>query len=123
MSYLILSSISSFHNSLRNLPCFNRIIPALTILRSRQLGVPASAYDTHTELLLKASYVVKVQAGISNQSKTRFMERDRVLSGLLQQVILDQHTHYRAIAQVGLWDSISRSAPNPASQTDYGRDR
>jgi hypothetical protein len=48
--------------------CFNRIIPALTNLRSRQLGVPASACHTHAELLRTASYVVKTQAGISDQS-------------------------------------------------------
>jgi hypothetical protein len=48
--------------------CFDRIIPTLTNLRSHQLGVPASACHTHAELLLKATYAVKTQAGISNRS-------------------------------------------------------
>ena len=48
--------------------CFDRIIPALTNLRSRQLGVRASACHTHAELLLKATYAVKTQAGISDKT-------------------------------------------------------
>jgi hypothetical protein len=39
--------------------CFDRIIPALTNLRSQQLGMSRSACHMHSELLRKASYVVK----------------------------------------------------------------
>jgi hypothetical protein len=46
------------------------IIPALTHVRSRQLGVPAAACHTHAELLLKAIYTLKTQAGISDQSSS-----------------------------------------------------
>jgi hypothetical protein len=48
--------------------CFDRVIPALTNLRSRQLGVSAAACHTHAELLQKATNAVKTQAGISEQT-------------------------------------------------------
>jgi hypothetical protein len=48
--------------------CFDRIIPALTNLRSRQLGRPRSPCHTHAKLLLKAAYVLKTAAGTSEQT-------------------------------------------------------
>jgi hypothetical protein len=66
MMHLTKTDGGTFDNDAK--ACFDRIIPALTNLRSRQLGVPASACHTHAELLRMASYVVKTQAGISDQS-------------------------------------------------------
>ena len=48
--------------------CYNRIILALTNLRSQQLGMPKSACHMHAELLRKASYGIKTGAGISDQA-------------------------------------------------------
>jgi hypothetical protein len=80
--------------------CFDRIIPALTNLRSRQLGIPASACHTHTELLRTASYVVKTQAGIADQSYSSSDEAPLYVEGQGTKVGHcsvgnHQHTHYR----------------------------
>jgi hypothetical protein len=48
--------------------CFDRIISALTNFQSQQLRMPRSACHMHSELLRKASYVLKTGAGISEQA-------------------------------------------------------
>jgi hypothetical protein len=47
MMHLTKTDGGTFDNDAK--ACFDRIIPALTNLRSRQLGVPASACHTHAE--------------------------------------------------------------------------
>jgi hypothetical protein len=65
MMNLTKSDGATFDNDAK--ACFDRIIPALTNLRSRQLGCRSTCH-MHAEVLLKASYVVKTQAGIYDQS-------------------------------------------------------
>jgi hypothetical protein len=57
---------AAFDNEAKS--CFDRIIPARTNLRSRQLGMPQSACHLHADLVLNASYVLNTGAGFSDQS-------------------------------------------------------
>jgi hypothetical protein len=85
--------------------CFDRIIPALTNLRSHQLGVPAAACHMHAELLQKATYAVKTQAGISEQ--TYYSSDEEPLYGE------GQGTRWATAA----WVIISTSGSCPKRQT------
>jgi hypothetical protein len=66
MMYLTKTDGATFDKDAK--ACFDRIIPTLTKLRRQQLGIPKSARNMHSELLRKASYVLKTGAGISEQA-------------------------------------------------------
>jgi hypothetical protein len=84
---LIIIDLTKIDNDAKAL--FDRIIPAPIYLRSRQLGMPRSACYLHADLLLKALYDLKTEAGISDQSNSLYSEGQ---SGHLQRWFSSVHS-------------------------------